>query len=122
MVSDDELRRLALVATPGEWTVCERGGGHYGYDVDPLESGLRGMVERREDAAYIAAVNPTRVLALLDEREALRAALTGLLQVAWHDDDCTRVAEAGPCDCGFDEAHATAERVLYPKEMTNGAR
>ena len=82
-----ELRRLAEAATPGPWEsdgleVCQHwslpepwhavvnaeiscGPYCYGGSVRPIE--------RDADAAYIAALSPAVVLALLDERDALAA-------------------------------------------------
>ena len=82
-----ELRRLAEAATPGPWEsdgleVCQHwslpepwhavvnaeiscGPYCYGGSVRPIE--------RDADAAYIAALSPDVVLALLDERDALAA-------------------------------------------------
>jgi len=46
------------------------------------------------------------------ERDALRAALQGLMGAAWHDNDCAHVTDREPCDCGFAAAYAVAEKAL----------
>jgi len=78
----EQIKAAAQAATPGPWETHPRGG--MGYDVDPVESGLRGMVDRAEDAAHIAASNPAAVLEMLAriaeleaERDATSAALRG---------------------------------------------
>ena len=87
----NELRALALAATPGPWRVG-RGSksrvyapyhvqpdGHaiartYGSELNGIGvADLTGPVNIA-DAAYIAAANPATVLALLDEVEAAHAA------------------------------------------------
>jgi hypothetical protein len=77
-VTHDELRALALAATPGPWSAHER--PYMGWDIDPIEPGLRGMLEREADARYIAAANPATVLALLDDLTRLRAAARAFCQ------------------------------------------
>lgn len=62
----EQIKAAAQAATPGPWETHPRGG--MGYDVDPVESGLRGMVDRAEDAAHIAA----RIAALEAEAAPLR--------------------------------------------------
>lgn len=94
MVSNDDLRALAEQATPGEWYVDRHGvGSDTMLWVRPRDGDLWGICEvgapyaprAQEDAAYIAAASPARVLELLAEVERLRAALdlahTTLLQV-----------------------------------------
>lgn len=81
----DELRQLAEAATPGPWlpTALPLGDGarSFGnYVVTGLGSGYPGALlegmRSGADAAYIAAASPDRILALLDERDRLTAALT----------------------------------------------
>lgn len=77
-----ELRRLAEAATPGPWSLT---------DGDPAMNGQHWTIRRQGvagirvsgftygfngDAAYIAAANPAAVLALLDDLDAARAAIT----------------------------------------------
>ncbi|MEI9582321.1 ead/Ea22-like family protein, partial [Enterobacter asburiae] len=75
------LREAAEKATPGPWYVhdkpCE--DGNYGIDTSDKEflaeavvwwGFARQSIWRDEDAKFIAASNPTTVLALLDELEA----------------------------------------------------
>ena len=81
-----ELRRLAEAATPGPWSLT---------DGDPAMSGQHWTIRRQGvpgirisgftygfngDAAFIAAANPAAVLALLDERDALRAELAHMTE------------------------------------------
>jgi hypothetical protein len=84
-MTPDELRTLAEAAMPGPW---EDG------DIEPGAVLHKGSVifwvlsvgnadDSARDAAYIAAANPTAILALLDERDALRAALSRLESASW---------------------------------------
>lgn len=66
-----DIEAAAKAATPGPWVIHER--AYMGWDIDPLEPGLRGMVDRREDAEYIATANPATVLALCARVAALEA-------------------------------------------------
>ena len=72
----DQLRALAQAATPGPWRVEAR--GHASQEVarvNNLEVAPPDSVELAHcatDAAYIAAVSPDVVLALLSEVELLR--------------------------------------------------
>lgn len=75
----DEIRALAHEATDGPWYVSWGSGSVFGVrtkDETVVPSGrtVSKVVSRRADAAYIAAVSPDVVLALLDERDRLRAA------------------------------------------------
>jgi hypothetical protein len=101
-MTDDEIRKLAEAATPGPWApaLCTgvsaivKGERHEGcLDLatkvattsegarfEPVE-GYWQMSERERheaDAAYIAAVSPDVMLALLDEKAALRKTLAWL--------------------------------------------
>lgn len=71
----DPLREAALAATPGPWEMYEyiHGGGR-------IYKGryLVADAHTQENRAYIRAADPTTILRLLDERDALRAALEGL--------------------------------------------
>ncbi len=51
-----ELERLLADATPGPYWVKERGCEACGHDVKPLEAGMRGLLDRKADAAYIVAL------------------------------------------------------------------
>ena len=68
MTDLDALAALAEAATPGPWNHIEN---------DVLAEHGRVVIYSRdmdrEDAAYIAAADPTRILALLAERDALLA-------------------------------------------------
>ena len=92
-----ELRRLATAATPGPWTTQGHTGsseidGSNPYTVFEINGGAirvvdvaydrdyyypEGGVTGEPDAAYIAAADPTTILALLDVVEAA---------VAWRGD------------------------------------
>ena len=86
MSKHEELKRLALAATPGPWEAEDdkvlrplpNGDGDYFAqcwdDVD--------VAHDRANAAYLAAVSPSVVLALLDELAILRAGLEGMLAVS----------------------------------------
>lgn len=72
------LRELAEAATPGPWetstseaTMNDRSGYRFGPRNKPLV--FRADQMRAADAAYIAAVSPDAVLALLDETTELRS-------------------------------------------------
>jgi hypothetical protein len=47
-------RELCEKASPPPWTVEQRGCHELGYDIEGPESGMRGMFEREEDAAFCA--------------------------------------------------------------------
>ncbi|QXE08558.1 hypothetical protein GTQ41_05675 [Pseudomonas sp. AN-B15] len=90
MTDNTELKRLAEGATPGPWSVCgevdstqgfeivqdiwNEHGTHTGMDVVvyewSYESDPLGVI-RRPDADFIAAANPSAVLALIAENERL---------------------------------------------------
>ena len=89
----DTLRALATEATPGPWRDCGHGRGGcvcgliWSVPVDvPIasvsdddENGPCPPPEQRKrNAAYIAAASPDAVLALLDERDTLRAEVARL--------------------------------------------
>jgi hypothetical protein len=62
---------------------------------------------------FRAAASPDVILALLAERDALRAALR---EYGWHAATCpqyptyTEPARYSPCDCGYDAAIAGEEK------------
>ena len=90
----EQIKAAAQAATPGPWETHPRGG--MGYDVDPVESGLRGMVDRAEDAAHIAASNPAVVLEMLAyiaELEAAQDATSAALR-GYPDSDLASLAAA----------------------------
>ena len=105
-----ELRRLAEAATPGPWEadgleVCQH---CYGGSARPIE--------RDEDAAFIAAANPSVVLALLDaaaERDALTVVQPCVMKLgevydfAWCETHDRTFALGGTCD------HAGLSHVDY---------
>lgn len=85
-MTKEELRALAEKATAGPWEVLDVTEHHGVYVEDQLGRTIcdlyylnsqTGAVVRQdrdlENAAYIAAASPDRVLALLDEVERLRA-------------------------------------------------
>ena len=85
MTDLSELEKLARAATPGPWT--------FGFDdledgvfapaeemgnivcLTPMPKALRSCEAWPASAAYIAAANPATILALIAERDALRAGL-----------------------------------------------
>lgn len=71
-----QLRALATAATPGPWeyipTAPNRGVDFVRTELGPTVCDFGGYPPTRADAAFIAAANPTAVLALLDEIERLR--------------------------------------------------
>lgn len=76
-VDEAALRAAAEAATPGPWAVCDEGyGEQYVYDEPTGNMCWTPDLPdhwQPHDAAFIAAANPTAVLALLDELGALRA-------------------------------------------------
>lgn len=81
MTPNDELRRLAEAATPGEWEVYSEPD----VGMPPALMALRPSGDRvikffrdpieplsRQDLEFVAAASPARILALLDEVEALK--------------------------------------------------
>ena len=143
-LSDDEreLRRLAEAATPGPWETgpqeSEDGRGKYwayavfGPDGKTLadtqnsdaaeiqqevdEDGTHAWDEvGRCNAAYIAAANPARVLALLDEIERMRESIRQLFD--------TRVMRTYPdCECPVCTAVADARAHLPPARTDEKGR
>jgi hypothetical protein len=77
-VNIDELEKLALAATPGPWKyrpTLQRWGA-----VDPVPL----LETRRKDARYIAAANPTTILALI---KLVRENVTqAIVDSVWHPD------------------------------------
>jgi hypothetical protein len=83
MTDHTELARLAEAATKGEWTVSHQNGdpeGAFRGVLRPPRTNSRGVVYNTyvcqyaspENAAYIAAANPSVILSLLAENERLR--------------------------------------------------
>lgn len=81
----EALRKLAEAATPGPWVEdiesigqdCNHGQSYY--CCGPYhQRGPEAEARSRSDAAYIAAANPTAILALLAELSALRAEVEAL--------------------------------------------
>ena len=90
----NQLRALAQAATPGPWRVEARGDAEQGVArVNNLEVAPPDSVELAHcatDAAYIAAVSPDVVLALLSEVDRLRLRLRE--SAAWHEIPRSEVA------------------------------
>jgi hypothetical protein len=88
-----DLRALAEAATPGPWARSEVPGDTLTVYQDSSGGAIAWVNGDNEtgphhpsaDAAYIAAVSPDVVLALLDERDALRAALEAVITADEHD-------------------------------------
>ncbi|MFN7610550.1 MAG: ead/Ea22-like family protein, partial [bacterium] len=73
MNDNSELRRLAEAATPGEWkSTYVKGHAFDQVFVENVDLICDVYGRTSADAAYIAAANPARILALLDEVEALK--------------------------------------------------
>lgn len=69
---DEIKKRLGIMMqrNPGPWLLVDRGG--MGYDVDPLEPGIRGQFNNREDAEFVAHAI-TDIQWLIEEVERLRS-------------------------------------------------
>lgn len=75
-----KLRDLALNATPGPWDFCATSANYF-YVSGPTETGNHADAYYAErDAAYIAAADPTTILALLDENRDLRERVEQLVE------------------------------------------
>lgn len=70
MTDHNELRALALAATPGPWQAQQRNKQEAIYMVGPAGVPPACHAFYANNAAYIAAANPDAVLALLDELDA----------------------------------------------------
>lgn len=106
-----ELRRLASKATPGPWEWSGRTVDEDGYVHIPECSYLVGCIMLsdnyegyQEDCDFMAAANPARILALLDEVANLRAALA-------------QAAPASPASAPVGDIRTWQER----SDSTNGA-
>jgi len=71
MTTLTELERLARAATPGPWVSKWYEGDDF--PMIKLSNDTINDITRREDADYIAALSPERVLQLLDVIEAAKA-------------------------------------------------
>jgi hypothetical protein len=81
-----DLRALAEAATDGRWWAESGGWVHVEGQDEPVAKALGPRGQQKDaDAAYIAAANPKAILALLDERDALRAALEAVITANEHD-------------------------------------
>lgn len=90
-MSNEELRQLAMAATPGPWNLgltsdeirMVLGNDDYICHAQiyqtPRSCGLWQEPQRIANATYIAAANPAAVLALLDENARLKIALYHIL-------------------------------------------
>jgi len=67
-----DLERLALAATPGEWANDEQWPRWVLANDEPLASTVHSS-RPKADAAYIAALSPERVLAMIAVIEAAKA-------------------------------------------------
>jgi len=106
----DDLRQLAEAATPGPWTQYQSGLPEYNnvcFGIEKGEALICGAAETEADAAYIAAAHPQAILALLDERDALRAAGLSLLALVDETDAYQKRPESGDwgveCACCMGE-------------------
>lgn len=104
MTKQEELRALALAATPGPWTFRQKWADHIDAEdgdicmlTDNLFTGLtRPLLDRRNNASYIAAMSPDKTLALLDELDAARKALGVALEALKSSQDCIQAMTDGP--------------------------
>jgi hypothetical protein len=86
-MSNEELRQLAMAATPGPWNLGLTSGEirmvlsgdsyicHVQVHQTPRSCGEWQERQRIANTAYLAAANPAAVLALLDENARLRETL-----------------------------------------------
>lgn len=97
------LERLLSKATPGPYSILERGG--MGYDVEPMEEGARGSFEYRKDAELVTeALNAlSQLIAAAKERDAYRTALQ-------------KIADT----CPSSEVYATQTVREYAREVLEG--
>jgi len=105
------LRALAEKATPGPWVESGRDVDHdrtvaegrnpgdgcgLGCEVEgPPEAWLRGQFALHADAAYIAAVDPATILALLDDLDAAQARIAELEASLGTDEHIVTFSEDG---------------------------
>jgi hypothetical protein len=83
MADYDELRRLAEAATPGPWQTDDANRTWVSASMPLLvvaDCDVNATDDRKPNAAFIAAVNPQTVLALLDALAAKDAALKRYVQ------------------------------------------
>jgi hypothetical protein len=81
MTTNAELKRLAEQATQysGRWKRRNGANTHY-FDSTVMASVFTAVCfANRDDADYITAANPARIIALVDEVERLRGALNGIV-------------------------------------------
>jgi len=100
----NELRALALAATPGEWANDEQWPRWVLANDEPLASTVHSS-RPEADAAYIAALSPERVLAMIAVIEAAKA-----MHVEYDQDLYTTATNKA-----FKAALAKLERERYPR-------
>lgn len=132
MTTDEELRRLAQAATPGKW--LQRGGASV---VTVLQGntfkilavvGAPQMAQgleyagRTANAAFIAAADPSRILQLLDERDALRERVGALENevdtLRYLDDEAQIGADAQTAE--LRQAQAEVKRLTAERDELRG--
>ena len=69
-MNTEELKKLAMAATPGPWAHGVTWIEHLGGIV-----ALGNTARSKQDVAYVASANPATILALIAERDELLAAL-----------------------------------------------
>jgi len=86
----EELKRLAEAATPGQWSAAISSNMNNAVHVSM--GTICDTGKNIDDAAFIAAANPTAILELIRQRDELLAALVSLAR------QCEACA-AYPCKC-----------------------
>lgn len=89
-MTTDDLKRLALAATPGPWKASDfvqapatdKAPAIHTKKIRPLQKTALGSFTAA-DADYIAAVSPDVILSLLSENERMRGALEELHTMVW---------------------------------------
>lgn len=114
-----ELAKLVEAATPGEWEL----DGHQCLSAPDgtivVDYSCCGRGEWEANAAYLRAVQPSRVLALLAENAALRAEKDGWIR--WADEKiCEAQSEATEAERKLAEAVGLLRRIGYTPEGEDG--
>ena len=111
MADTQRLRELASKATPDEW----RAAGGFVYS-DKRQ--IADVMDDRDDAEYIAAINPSALLELLDQLEAAQRVIEAAKQVAdYMTEACLAHGALCTCDdCKLDDALSNYESIAHEPE------